>query len=229
MRICVLSDLHGNLISDIEPCELVLICGDIVPLKMQNNFPQTDSWLKKRFSKWINALPCEKVIIVAGNHDLAFQNREPGWVTATLLSPTNGKLFYLENELCEYVSKDCKLYSIFGTPYCHQFGNWAFMCDDDILVEKYNKLPLHCDIVISHDAPYGTSDICFESTWNTSKHLGNEPLRDAILEKRPTYLFHGHLHTSNHEEELLEQTKVYNTSILDEQYSIKFKPLYLEI
>lgn len=43
MRICVLSDLHGNLIDNIEPCELVLICGDISPLKYQRSLPSIDS------------------------------------------------------------------------------------------------------------------------------------------------------------------------------------------
>lgn len=34
MKICATSDLHGNL-PNIEPCELVLICGDIVSLQAQ--------------------------------------------------------------------------------------------------------------------------------------------------------------------------------------------------
>lgn len=42
MKICILSDLHGFLIEDIQPCELVLICGDIVPLRMQRNKPQCE-------------------------------------------------------------------------------------------------------------------------------------------------------------------------------------------
>ena len=37
MKICAISDLHGFLIDYIEPCELVLICGDIVPLYMQHS------------------------------------------------------------------------------------------------------------------------------------------------------------------------------------------------
>ena len=33
-KICVLSDLHGHL-PKVEPCELVLLAGDIVPLNIQ--------------------------------------------------------------------------------------------------------------------------------------------------------------------------------------------------
>jgi hypothetical protein len=37
------------------------------------------------------------------------------------------------------------------------------------------------------------------------------------------------LHSSNHEEELLGDTKVYNTSILDERYLIVYEPLIIRI
>lgn len=232
MKICVLSDLHGNLINDIEPCELVLICGDVSPLKYQRNLPSIDGWLKKRFAGWVKDLPCEKVIMVAGNHDIAFEGRGLVWKLECITYPTEGKLVLLENEFIDYLSnEDFKIHRIFGTPLCHKFGNWAFMYDDEYIYKELNiKMPDNCDIVISHDAPYGVSDICFQATWHTlDEHIGNRPLRDIILEKKPKYLFHGHLHTSNHKEEMLENTKVYNTSILDESYSVTFDPLYLEV
>ena len=36
IKVCVISDLHGNL-PELEPSELILICGDIVPLRFQNS------------------------------------------------------------------------------------------------------------------------------------------------------------------------------------------------
>lgn len=232
MKICVLSDLHGNLIDNIEPCEVVLICGDIVPLRMQRNFPQCEKWLSTEFSNWINSLPCENVFMVAGNHDLIFENQPKDWISTTLYKPTQYKLIYLENNYVDYISIESnKSYRIYGIPLCHKFGNWAFMYEDDIIYRLLTtSMPKDCDIVISHDAPYGTSDICFEATWNTlDEHIGSRPLKEIILKKQPRYLFHGHLHTSNHEEEMLGDTKVYNTSILNERYEISFKPLYLNI
>lgn len=231
MRICVLSDLHGNLIDNIEPCELVLICGDVSPLKYQRSLPSIDGWLKKRFAEWVNNLPCEKVYMVAGNHDIAFEGRSSIWKLECITYPTDGKLVLLENEYADYLSIGGKVYRIFGTPFCHKFGNWAFMYEDEYIYQQLNeKMPENCDVVISHDAPYGTSDICFGATWHTlDEHIGCRPLRNIVIEKKPKYLFHGHLHTSNHNEEILENTKVYNTSILDESYSITFDPLYLDI
>ena len=98
MKICVLSDLHGFLIDYIQPCELVLICGDIVPLRMQRNKPQCEKWLKTEFADWIKSLPCEKVVFVAGNHDFVFENRELLWINSIITHPTEGKAIYLEND-----------------------------------------------------------------------------------------------------------------------------------
>lgn len=141
MKICILSDLHGFLIDDIQPCELVLICGDIVPLRMQRNKPQCEKWLKTEFADWIKSLPCEKVVFVAGNHDFVFENREFMWVNSIITFPTEGKAVYLDNSHFDYLSNDGKVYRIYGTPACHIFGNWAFMYSDEKLKELYQNIP----------------------------------------------------------------------------------------
>lgn len=228
LSICVMSDLHGVL-PYIESCDILLICGDIVPLRMQRNKPQCEKWLKTSFADWIKSLPCERVIFIAGNHDHIFENVDYKWINSIITEPTDSKAIYLENSHIDHLSNDGKVYRIYGTPACHIFGNWAFMYSDEKLQELYQNIPEDCDILISHDAPYGVSDICFESYWNKEKNIGNKPLREATLEKSPSYLFHGHLHSSNHELEYLGNTKVYNTSILGEDYSIKYCPLYLDV
>ena len=46
MKICAISDLHGYL-PELKPCELVLICGDSVPLEYQASSKKTKKWYDK--------------------------------------------------------------------------------------------------------------------------------------------------------------------------------------
>ena len=234
MKICSISDLHGNLVcypsdywKDLWECEVLFICGDILPLEVQHDMIKSIEWLTEEFIPWAESLPVEKVFFIAGNHDFWFERND---VAAHKLFPQSQKVTYLKNELVEYISsQDSKTYKIFGSPYCKPFGLWAFMRSADLLIKKFNEIPENVDILFTHDAPYGTSDVCVESKWSKGEHIGNHQLRDIIIDRKPRYNFHGHLHSSNHEEEMLGETRVYNTSILDERYLIMYDPLIIRI
>lgn len=148
MRICVTSDLHGILPKIEEPCTAVLICGDIMPLRMQRNIPQSEKWLKTEFAEWVNNLPCESVIMVGGNHDFALANmyRQPLKINSILTQPTNGKLELLDNEETCIIDESGKCYLVWGTPYCKIFGNWAYMYEPETLIKAYKSMPAECDI-----------------------------------------------------------------------------------
>ena len=152
MKICATSDLHGFL-PEIKPCELVLICGDIMPLRMQRNIPQSEKWLKTTFADWVKSLPCEAVVMVGGNHDWVLFNMYQDFLkqNALLRTPTNGKLVLLENTIYKHISSEGKIYTIWGTPFCKPFGNWAFMYEPETLIKAYETMPEYCDIVLSHD------------------------------------------------------------------------------
>lgn len=227
MKICALSDLHGCLlpIEDFEPCELVCICGDIVPLDVQSSSRKTKRWLGQKFKPWAESFPCNKVLFIAGNHDLHF-NLD----FMRLVFPEESKVTYLFHEDYLYTAADEKEYLIFGTPFCKRFGNWAYMESQEELEKLYNAIPYDCDILMTHDQPYGYGDILFqEMFWYNKEHLGNPALRDAVWLKQPRYLFCGHLHSTDHECVQIGQTKRYNVSIKDEKYDPVYEPLYLEI
>ena len=219
MKICAISDLHGDLI-DISPCNLLIICGDIVPLNKQTSGHKSLAWLRNKFIPWATDLPCDKVIFIAGNHDWVAE-KSSGHLFE--MYPKYDKITYLFHEDYEYEGL-----KIFGTPYCQRFYNWAFMRDDEDLQQMYKCIPKDLDILITHDAPYGVSDVLLQSGY-TKEHIGNKPLRDAILEKEPKYVLHGHLHSTSHEFELLGSSKVVNCSIKDEQYQLVYDPIYFEI
>jgi Icc-related predicted phosphoesterase len=184
-------------------------------------------WLTEEFKPWAENLPVEKVFFIAGNHDFWFERND---IPAHKIFPQDQKVTYLKNELVEYTSsQDSKTYKIFGSPYCKIFGLWPFMRSADMLARKFNEIPENIDILFTHDAPYGTSDICLEGRAADGQHKGSLPLRDAVVKKCPEILLHGHLHSTNHEREMLYETEVFNTSILNEEYDIKYEPLIILI
>lgn len=222
-----MSDLHGYL-PEINACELVLICGDIVPLSAQGSSRYTSRWYKRAFKTWAESLPCDKVIFIAGNHELHFPNHYEYYKK---MFPNNSKVTYLCHEEYTYLGSDGKEYRIFGTPYCQEFGNWAFMLLDSELREKYPEIPENLDILLTHDQCYGYGDILLQKDcpWATGEHIGNKPLTEAVLEKQPKYLFTAHLHSVDHNCVMINQTKRYNVSLKDESYQAVYSPLYLEI
>ncbi len=226
MKICAFSDMHGQINFKVEPCDIVLIGGDIIPLKIQNYTVESEEWFKTVFIPWCNDLPCEKVVFIAGNHDF-FLMRHPDRMR--LMLKGQDKIVYLDGEIFEYKGK-----VIFGTPWCKPFGRWAFMEsyeEQDKRYARYLEIIGKVDIVLSHDAPYGVSDIILQKDcwWADGTHIGNQSLKKFLEAAKPTLNIHGHLHTTNHNVEKLGDTDVYCVSILDENYEIAFEPQYFEL
>ena len=222
MKIIAISDLHGLLPKIDEKCDVLCICGDIIPLEIQTDVYKSKNWLKTDFIAWCNSIACKHILLIAGNHDLIFEQTLHHEIMNIFLGT---KIHYLENDEIEIDGK-----RFYGTPYCHIFGNWAFMREDSHLKMIYDLIPENLDVLLIHDAPYGTSDICLQEIEGDNKeHLGCIPLRDAILEKKPKIVLHGHLHSTNHNVELMENTKVYNVSILNESYNLEYPPLTLNL
>ena len=228
MKICALSDTHGMYPSlKIDKCELLFICGDIIPLKAQRNIPQSISWFKKRFIPWCTSQPVKHIYLVGGNHDF-FLEKSPSEIK-DMLAGTNITILY--NEGAEYVDDNGKPWTIWGSPLCHIFGNWAFMYSDEYNKSQYEKMPENVDFLITHDAAYGASDVLLQKdcSWTNGEHIGNKILGEIIKRKTPKYHFHGHLHSTSREFELLGETKTINCSLLDEFYDPAYKPIYLDL
>ena len=226
MKICAISDMHGNYEFEIEPCDILLICGDIVPLYIQKLDTLSEDWLKTFFIPWCNKQPCEKVVFIAGNHDFLFM-RYPEKVRNALKG--QDKIVYLDCEIFEYKGK-----VIYGTPWCKPFYNWAFMSSHE---EQWNVYKRHIDtigkidILMCHDCPYGIADVLLQKDcmWADGSHIGNVALREFVDKAKPSLVFEGHLHSCEHGETKHNDTSVYNVSLLNEDYVMAYKPLYLEI
>ena len=217
-----MSDMHGQMDFKIEPCDIVLICGDIVPLKIQGYTKESEEWLKTFFIPWCLNLPCEKVVFIAGNHDSFFQRHDD---RVRLALEGQDKIVYLNCESYEYNGK-----VIYGTPWCKPFGNWAFMETIEESKERYKDIE-HFDILMSHDAPYGISDILLQKDcwWADGTHIGNHALRELVDKVKPQLVCQGHLHSCQHEKTMHDNTEVYCVSLLNENYEMVYEPLYIEI
>lgn len=226
MKLAAISDMHGILygISEkMKNIDILLIAGDTVELYSQRSNMLSKQWYEEVFIPWCQSLDCKNIVMIAGNHDFYLERNPQEF--RELIKDTN--IIYLENE---YVTIDGV--TIYGTPLCHKFFNWAFMPSDEKQKEIYMNTmdDRKIDILLSHDAPYGCSDICLEHKYEVEDpHIGSHVLRNLILEKQPTYCIHGHLHSTNHNEELLGNTKVYNVSMINEDYKMKYEPLFFEI
>ena len=227
MKICGISDIHGDLSVKIQPCDVLCICGDIVPLEIQVNSKKSKRWLKELFIPWCSKQPCKKVLIVGGNHDF-FLWHHP--LQMKEMVKEEEKIEYLLNEGYEFEGV-----KFFGTPLCKEFGYWAFMYpydeQDRILDKALEEWGKNIDVLLTHDSPYGVSDIILDKScpWATDEHIGNKSLEAFIIKTAPKLHLHGHLHSTNHDEEILGVTKVYCVSILGEQYTIEYEPQYFDI
>ena len=142
MKIIATSDLHGNLPLIEEPFDLMLIAGDIAPAHSHYYAFQFE-WLMNDFVEWVNSLPINniwsKVILVPGNHDYMLERISHSQILE-FEQKCNGRLKFLRHDLYEFefpVSDGLDSLTIFGTPYCSIFGNWAFMINDEALDKKF--------------------------------------------------------------------------------------------
>lgn len=231
MKILALSDLHGFLPVITEPAEIAIIAGDIIPLEHQFNKPNSKKWLETDFAYWVRNLPVKRVYVIPGNHDAYFESISRGNILA--FESACLILTLLINETAHYYDDNAQLWSIFGTPYCHIFGNWPFMRTEEYMTEKFKKIPDKCDIIISHDPPFncGDCDVILEAPEHRSQrmfqHLGNEPLANRIKEVEYKVLFCGHIHGGDHS--FNEKFKTVNVSYLDEFYQPHYPPFYIEL
>lgn len=203
MKICGISDIHGNLLNNIPECDVLCIAGDVITLNAQRNFDASEYWWKNRFVPWIMKLPCKKVLVVPGNHDiyLEYLYNEDRWEEFCdyMAVITRGKLYFLIDKTFEY--GEIKFY---GTPWIDpivfQENKWAFQVKDYKKDNPYSKIP-NCDVLITHDSPF------------KNKHL------NISAQNKCNYHLFGHWHEGYYE----PLKGKYNCSRLDDYYSLKKK------
>lgn len=227
MKITALSDIHGDLIYNIPECDVVCICGDIVPVYIQRNDAKCLNWFIEEFIPWTNKLKCDKVIIIAGNHDFVFNNKTEDEINKIF---NNTKIVYLFDTTYTY-----KGINFYGTPWCQSLKNWAFYAEDDEIVDLFNKIPENTDVLLTHMPPNEfekgvVNELCF----NYGRNFGSNQLKRAIYNKldcsKTRYILSGHIHSGNHDDSIYnDKLHFVNVSIKDEQYNINYYPFVFNL
>lgn len=224
MKICAVSDLHGNLCGlDPHDADLVVIAGDIAPMKGWGIWHINDQvkWINRQFAAWCERYPETEFVVMPGNHDLFAQRDDipmkPSW-------PRN--VHFIVDEVVEVNGL-----RIAGSPWIPPIsGRWAFeVRDEDDLSRHFSWIPNGIDILIAHTPPFLEGWNVDVSLQTQSPHFGSRALTEAVKRVKPKLMFCGHIHTGDHRvhdycHEDGSVTKIYNVSRLDEDYSVAYEP-----
>lgn len=218
MRVCCISDIHGNLIKDIPECDLLLIAGDLCPV-YNHQIDYQEGWLRYDFKYWLQKLPAKQIIFIAGNHDYVLQKRQ--WEMYKIFKENfPAHITYLFDESVEYEGL-----KIYGTPWQPYFYDWAFNLYEPELQEKFKNIPEGTNLLLCHGPPYGILDGAWDGR---GKHAGSISLKERIMQVNPSHVIFGHIHESYGE---VKQHGIHfiNCSVLDREYEYTNPPIMLEI
>lgn len=172
LRIVCLSDTHGR--HDrlgIPDGDLLLHAGDMTHEGRLDEVARTAEWLR--------GLPHRHKLIIAGNHDYAFE-REPAAARALMHGLT-----YLQDDLVEVEGL-----RVFGSPWQPWFYGMAFNLERGAALRcAWDRIPAGTDLLITHGPPARHGDL-------TERHdfAGCVDLLRRIREIGPQLHLFGHIH-----------------------------------
>ena len=198
IKVVAMSDLHGVLPPPkiIPKCDLILIGGDICASHVVLD---QSIWLNLEFKPWLEKLPADKIIGIAGNHDFIWE-KAPHFVPKLPWT-------YLQDNSCEF-----KEWKIYGSPWQLRFYDWAFNLDEPELERKWQFIPENTDILLLHGPPKGYGDHV-----KRDENVGSPSLIKRIQEVKPKLVVYGHIHAGFGVYEC-SGTTLANVSIVNEQY-----------
>lgn len=220
----LISDLHGFFPSDLPGGDLLIVAGDLTG---RDTFTEHGD-----FKLWLYSQDYKKKIVIAGNHDNHFVGLPADkYIFSSYNSDTKEQKTYAEY-LCDSGTEFEGL-KIWGTPWTKTFERMnphckAFTCEtEEELEEKWAKIPIDIDILITHSPPYKVLD----QVYGDSKiNKGSTSLGYALNRIQPKLLVFGHIHESggktikipmNSKDELI----CVNCSHVNERYQPVNKPV----
>lgn len=208
MKLALISDTHGQHDGVIVPEADVLVhAGDF-----------TNSGSARAiavFSEWLEKQPHKHIVVIAGNHDIMFEQDR---AKAQEILCQDPRIHYLQDEGM-YI--DGKYF--YGTPWVQMpTSYWAFCKKSETeLAEHWSKIPAHTDVLITHGPPANILDAD-----ELGQNAGSVSLLAYALKIQPKVHVFGHIHES-YGATKIEGVRFVNAA--QTQKWITVKPIVVEI
>lgn len=171
----------------------------------------------RRFRDWFLSHPHSTKIVVAGNHDFAF---ESNYDEAKQLFTSYSGVYYLQD-----ASIMVNRFLIYGSPWQPEFFNWAFnLPRGELLRQKWENISSETDILITHGPPFGIMD---RNEYGDSCGCKDLSHRISELKDLKLHIF-GHIHEGYGIEKKGKVTYV-NASVCNERYQPINKVQVIEV
>ncbi len=215
MKLCILSDSHG--LHDqvkVEPSDVLIHCGDCT-----NDAGQA---ALRNFLVWLERQPAKDKILIAGNHDWAFEK----WpdLAQAMVKEFAPSVHYLQDSGVEIDGV-----KFWGSPMTPSFYGWAFNRDrGDAIKRHWDLIPEGTDVLVTHGPPKGFLDYNKYDKF----HCGCEDLLNAITQLSPKLHCFGHIHQGHGAQEIDDgvlETMLINASVVNEKYMVTYLPTYYDL
>ena len=217
MKICCISDTHGShhqLDMTQYKADMLVFAGD---------------WTRGRdlalgetedFLDWLDEQPYKHKVVIAGNHEVTVERYEEDFNTLIAAYPD---ITYLNNE-----SATIDGIKFYGSPYSNEFCNWAFMEEEVLLIDIWDKIPDDTNVLITHGPAYGCNDLV-NNFYSRDPHVGSQSLsyRKKELKDLKVHIS-GHIHEAYGINTTGDTINVC-PSILNEKYQLTNKPIIVEV
>ncbi|MET4027962.1 Icc-related predicted phosphoesterase [Marinobacter sp. MBR-99] len=210
MKLVCISDTHSlhRRLPSIPDGDVLIHAGDCLGQGTLENIED--------FNDWLGSLPHRHKIVIAGNHDWAFQE------TPELARQALTSAIYLEDSGVEIEGV-----RFWGSPWTPIFMNWAFMLGrGEPLYNKWQLIPENTDVLITHGPPQGIGDEVMLGL--QSQNVGCEHLLERLHRLSVKAHVFGHIH-EGYGEYRRGQTQLFNASTCNELYAPANAPVVLEV
>jgi Icc-related predicted phosphoesterase len=220
LKICAIGDTHNQLNQiDLPEADVLVHAGDLTMggrlqelVKLNNHLGA----IKKKY---------RHVLIVPGNHDLLFQERE-SFARSFI---TNATVLIDEEIVIDGIK-------FFFSPWQTWFLNWAYNFPEndretcEVAAAKYAQIPDDVNVLVSHGPPYMMLDKVDHYNPKNIRglHVGCPALAKRVDQIKPLLHVFGHIHAS-YGKVVTNDTTFINACICNEEYKPVNKPWVIEI